>query len=102
VSGRGAEIRAQLDQLTAKLRDLVQLARDHRDAHECSIDVPCPGEWAAEQVAALCGHDRARLLLIALAELAALGFGQPADADAYRVTEQAEQVLRDTETGDGD
>lgn len=99
MSGRGAAIRAQLDQLTAKLRDLVQLARDHRDAHECAIDVPCPGEWAAEQVADLCGHDRARLLLIALAELAALGYGLPAGADAYEVTEQAEQALR--ETGDG-
>ncbi|MEV6800549.1 hypothetical protein AB0M91_19710 [Micromonospora rifamycinica] len=74
---------AAADQHLAELRDLVQLVRDHRDAHDCPPARPCPGPWAVDQVIRLRCHHRAGLLAFALAELAALGYGLPTAADTY-------------------
>ncbi|MFF0823025.1 hypothetical protein ACFYUR_21910 [Micromonospora haikouensis] len=74
---------AAADQHLAELRDLVQLVRDHRDAHSCPSTVPCAGPWAVEQIAAMRCHHRLGMLAFALAELAALGYGLPTAADAY-------------------
>jgi hypothetical protein len=65
------------------LRDLVQLARDHRDAHDCPPTMPCPGRWVLDQIDDLDQVSRDALLANAVAELAALGYGLPTTADAY-------------------
>lgn len=71
------------DQLAAELHALVQLVRDHRDAHDCPLTgVPCAGPWAAEQVLAMRPSVRAGLLVLAAAELEALGYGRPTTEDA--------------------
>ncbi|GIJ10759.1 hypothetical protein ACFFMR_19015 [Micromonospora andamanensis] len=71
------------DQLTAALHDLVQLVRDHRDAHDCPLTgIPCAGPWAAEQVLAMSPMQRAGLLTLAAVELEALGYGRPTAEDA--------------------
>lgn len=80
-----AALRAACDQRQAHLRDLVQMVRDHQDAHHDCITTGllCPGEWAVEELlAATCG-DRLALLGVALVELAALGYGLPTAADAH-------------------
>lgn len=83
---------ALVDQDLSALRDLVQLARDHRDA-ECHWLLPCGGILLAEQIGELdCGM-RVVLLQLAVVELAALGYGIPTAADAYQVTEAAAAVL---------
>jgi hypothetical protein len=74
---------AAADQHTAALRDLAQLVRDHRDAHDCPPTVPCAGPWAVEQIVRMRCADRAILLAVAAAELSALGYGLPPSADAY-------------------
>lgn len=78
---------AAADQALAELRDLVQMVRDHRDAHDCSATVPCPGPWAVQQIAGMRCHHRLGLLALALAELEALGYGQPTAADAWWPTD---------------
>lgn len=92
---------AAADQQAAALRDLVQLVRDHQDAHECLSSLPCPGEWAFEQLLTLGCHHRLGLLSIALVELAALGYGLPAAADGYELTDAARQALDDGAPGNG-
>jgi hypothetical protein len=86
---------AAADQHLTELRNLVQLVRDHRDAyaHACSPVLPCPGDWAWQQVARMRCHHRAGLLAMAVAELAALGYGLPGWRDRYELTDTARRHL---------
>ena len=86
---------AATDQHLAALRDLVQLARDHVDAlvHDCPPGLPCPGGWAWDRITAMHPHHRASLLALAAAELAALGYGLPASADRYVLTDAGRAAL---------
>lgn len=81
--GGNPALTAAADQHLAELRDLVQLVRDHGDAHDCPPTVPCAGQWAWAAVLATRCHHRAGLLALAVAELAALGYGLPTAGDAY-------------------
>lgn len=89
------------DQTTAKLRDLVQLVRDHRDAHGCDPVLACPGEWAVRELASMSCLGRFGILAVALAELEALGYGLPARADRYELTEAAQAALDEAGGTDG-
>lgn len=90
---------AAADQHLAALRDLVQLVRDHRDAHDCCTPTaPCAGTWAWDQIKRFGPHHAAGLLALAVAELSALGYGLPTSADDYRLTDAARQVLDGGET----
>lgn len=89
---------AAVDQHLARLRDLVQMARDHRDAHQCTVPAPCPGGWAWDELEAMHPHNAIGLLGLALGELAALGYGLPAAADHLELTEAAEALLDDGES----
>lgn len=71
-----AHIIAAVDQHTARLRDLVNLARRH--AEHCSVEVaPCAGAVVLARLRDMECHDQLGLIALAVAELAALGYGQP-------------------------
>lgn len=85
---------AAVDQDQALLQGLVQMARDHRDA-VCHWPLPCGGALLADQVAELDCGERVRLLMLAVVELAALGYGIPTAATAYEVTDAGAAALDD-------
>lgn len=90
---------AAVDQHTAQLRDLVSLVRDHHAAHG-TPPVPHPGRWAWDQILDVLDdnpHHLAGLLGMALAELAALGYGLPTAEDTYHLTDRARRELASPE-----
>jgi crossover junction endodeoxyribonuclease RuvC len=90
-----ARVVAAVDQQLARLRDLVRLARDHRDVHECSAVVPCPGPEVAAAIKDMRPCEQFAQLALAVAELSALGFGLPSAADYIDLTDRAREVLDD-------
>ncbi|WP_431728245.1 hypothetical protein [Verrucosispora sp. TAA-831] len=68
---------AQLDQARAALAALVTAAAEHADAEACPHTGVCPGQQAADAIAALSADDRDRLLGITIAVLAQLGYAAP-------------------------
>lgn len=67
---------SQLDQDRAELRRLVGLAREHTDAEVCEFVGACAGDWV-EAAISLDVDEVRGLLCLAVAELAALGYGRP-------------------------
>lgn len=91
-------MQAYVDQHAARLRDLVEQARQHR-AFGCDVPLPCPGEDVVRELAGLDCHQRFALLLMAVAELAALGYGAP--VDGLEVTDAGRAALDVDDTRPG-
>jgi hypothetical protein len=70
---------AQTDQDLALLADLTGRARRH--APHCPIPATCPGPAAAALLEETDGATRDRVLLLAVAELAARGHGAPTEPE---------------------
>ncbi|WP_431976145.1 hypothetical protein [Micromonospora haikouensis] len=84
-----AHLVAAVDQYRALLAELVGGVREHADADVCVMPSVCPGEQVAVALYALTPSMRHRLLYLALAELAARGYGL---LPAHLATDPAEPV----------
>ncbi|GAB3856696.1 hypothetical protein GCM10029963_53500 [Micromonospora andamanensis] len=74
---------ARVDQDLAALAVLVTAAAEHTEAEACPHVGICPGQQAADAIAALPADDRDRLLSLTVAALAQRGY---AAAPRYRLT----------------
>jgi hypothetical protein len=93
-----ADIVAFVDQTTSQLRDLVEMNR-HHVAFGCNVPLPCPGPDVLAEIQGLSCDRRDAVLVMAVAELAALGYGEaPVPLD---LTDAARAVLADQSTEEG-
>lgn len=90
-------VAAATDQDRAELRSLVELARQHVDMFACEFPGTCTGPWVLQLVDAKTDAERCRLLYLAVAELAAAGYGLP-----LYPTDAALAALDRPEGGDDD
>ncbi|MEU5950347.1 hypothetical protein ABZ793_33055 [Micromonospora sp. NPDC047465] len=81
---------ALLDQDRAVLVDLVAAAAEHTDAEACPHPGLCPGDQVTDALEVTDPDDRDRLLRLAIAELARLGYTRP---PRYRLTGAAYVAL---------
>lgn len=90
-------IAAATDQDRTELRSLVELARQHVDMFACDFPGTCTGPRVPAFIAEKPEAERIRLLSLAVAELAASGYGLP-----LYPTDAALAALDRPEGGDDD
>lgn len=68
---------AAVDQGRTLLRELADAARHHTDAFACEYAGSCAGAWVLDALESTAEQDVRKLLYLAVAELAAAGYGLP-------------------------
>lgn len=72
---------ADIELAEAELRHLVAAAREHVDATVCEYDGTCAGDLVGAVLGEMTAEELHRLLYLAVARLAAAGYGRDLDAD---------------------
>lgn len=90
-----AGIAAAIDRDRAELRHLVATTREHVDADACAYPGTCAGPTVVDVLAEIPVDELTRLMAMAVAELAAAGYGHDLD-------DPARALLAGLELSDGD